>query len=289
MNLSIVPYTPDQRGVVLKFIQNQTRTHHHLDWRPISEWINDPGQMTLLAYQAQRLAGVVTFSPLREGTSWMRLVSLRNDMPDEVFYQLFAAGRALNDQRQARQIIVLEMETWLQALLEESGFLPFDHMVHLKRDASQPALRAKHNGLQIRPVRPHDLPVIELVDHAAFPSLWWMELADLQEALTYAVSFTMAVMEQRVVGYQLSTAYPDAIHLARLATWPSAQRRGIGTALIETLIARFPKKAITVNTQASNSTARRIYQRLGFERQKSPTPIWHLVLQPEPAESEVRP
>jgi ribosomal protein S18 acetylase RimI-like enzyme len=91
----------------------------------------------------------------------------------------------------------------------------------------------------------------------------------------------MAVIEGRVVGYQLSTAYPDGIHLARLATWPTARQRGIGTALVEALIARFPRRAVTVNTQVSNNAARRIYERLGFEQQETLTPVWRLCLQPE--------
>lgn len=276
--VSIVPYTPAQYRVVLQFCAQQLHTHHHLDWRQINEWLRDEYQHTLLAFRHNELLGVLSLSPPHNNRAWLRLVSLHDHAPENVFDDLLKATVARCTQFDIHEIAVLEMEFWLQVQLERGGFCPFDHIVHLIRE-SDPIDYAPPRNFKIRMVHQHDLRIIETIDHAAFPALWQMGLKDLEESSHYAISFTMAVMQKHAVGYQLSTSYSDGIHLARLATWPSAQKRGIGRALVEHLIAQFPRHSITVNTQSSNQAARRIYESLGFINQKMPTPVWHLLLQ----------
>ncbi len=274
----IVPYTPSQYRTVLQFCAQQLHTHHHLDWRQVNEWLRDEYRHTLLAYRHNELIGVLALSPPHNGRSWLRLVSLHDHAPETTFNDLLQAALVHCAQYAIQEIAVLEMEFWLQVQLERSGFCSFDHIVHLIREAD-PIDYQPPRDYKIRAVRQHDLRIIETIDHAAFPALWQMGLNDLQESSHYAVSFTMAVMKKHAVGYQLSTSYSDGIHLARLATWPTAQKRGIGRALVEHLIAQFPRRSITVNTQSSNQAARRIYESLGFVNQKIPTPVWHLLLQ----------
>lgn len=262
---------------MLQFSAQQHHTHHHLDWRKINEWLRDEYHHTVLAYRHKELMGVLSVSTPHNGTAWLRLVSLHDDAPQTIFDDLLQTALARCAQSGIREIAVLEMEFWLQVLLEKSGFSAFDHIVHLIREAA-PIDYEPPRDFKVRMAHGHDLRIIETIDHAAFPALWQMSLTDLQESSRYAVSFTMAVMEKHAVGYQLSTSYSDGIHLARLATWPSAQKRGIGRALVEHLMAQFPRRAITVNTQSSNLAARRIYESLGFVTQKMPTPVWHLLL-----------
>ncbi|GIK62941.1 MAG: hypothetical protein BroJett018_07350 [Chloroflexota bacterium] len=277
IGVSIVPYTPTQYRTVLQFCAQQFRTHHHLDWRQINEWLRDEYHYTVLAYCHKELIGVLSVSAPHNGTTWLRLVSLHDQAPENAFNDLLQAALSRCTQSGIHEIAVLEMEFWLQVLLEKSGFSALDQIVHLIREAA-PIEYEPPRDFKIRLVHGHDLRIIEAIDHAAFPSLWHMSLTDLEGSSHYAISFTMAVMEKHAVGYQLSTSYSDGIHLARLATWPSAQKRGIGRALVERLIAQFPHRAITVNTQSSNVAARRIYESLGFVTQKMPTPVWHLSL-----------
>jgi GNAT superfamily N-acetyltransferase len=275
--ISIVPYVPSQYRAVLQFCAQQLRTHHHLDWRQINEWLRDEYDLTLVASQRGAIVGVISFAAPKNGTTWLRLASLQDDASPLVLHNLLAAGQSLCQARGIHEIAVLEMDFWLQALLEQNGFVPLDRIVHLIREVA-PAPEFKLPDFKICSVHRHDLSIIETIDNAAFPPLWQMALADFRETMHYATSFTMAVVEKHVVGYQLSTSYTDAIHLARLATWPSAQKRGIGRALVEHLIHQFPRRPITVNTQASNLAARHIYENLGFTTQKMPTAVWHLLL-----------
>ncbi|MBI5929139.1 MAG: GNAT family N-acetyltransferase [Chloroflexi bacterium] len=276
--VSIIPYTPAHYRGVLQFSAQQLRTHHHLDWRQINEWLRDEYHHTMLAFRHQTLIGVLSVSPPHNGTAWLRLVALHDQAPASLFRDLLQTTLAHCATSGIYEIAVLEMEFWLQVLLESSGFRAFDQIVHLIREPA-PIEYTPPRDFKIRMVRRHDLRIVETIDHAAFPPLWQMSLTDLEECSTYAVSFTMAVVEKHVVAYQLSTSYSDGIHLARLATWPSAQKRGLGKRLVQHLIAQFPHHSITVNTQSSNLAARRIYENLGFVTQKMPTPVWHLLLQ----------
>lgn len=275
--ISIVPYTPKQYRSVLQFSIQQFRTHHHLDWRQVNEWLRDEYHHTMLAYQGSDLIGVLSITRPHQKTAWLRLVSLHDQATESVFHALLQSVMTRCAPSDICEIAVLEMDVWLQALLEKNGFIAFDQIVHLIREVA-PFDYDPPRQFKIRMVYPPDLAIIETIDHAAFPALWQMSLTDLEESSSYAVSFTMAVVEKHAVGYQLSSSYSDGIHLARLATWPSAQRRGIGRSLVEHLIAQFPQRAITVNTQASNLPARRVYEHLGFVQQKAPTPVWHRLL-----------
>lgn len=62
---------------------------------------------------------------------------------------------------------------------------------------------------------------------------------------------------------------PDEVGLRMLAVSPEAQRRGVGSALIEACVARATaagKTKILLHTTAPMTTARRLYERTGFRR-----------------------
>jgi ribosomal protein S18 acetylase RimI-like enzyme len=102
-----------------------------------------------------------------------------------------------------------------------------------------------------------------------------MQHTDFRAAREYASHFTLAVQQGRAVGYQLSTTYADGgVHLARLATLPEYRGQRIGTQLVAELIQHFPKRRITVNTQATNLSSLHLYQRLQFEHRAVTTPFW---------------
>ena len=108
-----------------------------------------------------------------------------------------------------------------------------------------------------------------------------MSLQDLRQAYRIASSCTVAVKDERILGFQVSTFFFDGAHLARLAVHPSTQGQGIGGALLGDLLERYTRRGIqmmTVNTQESNHQSRRLYERFGFEPNGYDLPYWSVHL-----------
>lgn len=220
-------------------------------------------------------------SPAINGVSWIRLFSLRDSLSTEVFNLMLSQLLSLFPDAGIHEVGILETELWLRKLLDASEFSLVDQLIHLKRSKDMP-LAVSNSPISILAATEAHLEIVETIDHAAFSPHWRMQMDDLREVSQYASSYTIAVLDGQIVGYQLSTSYPDTIHLARLATLPEFQGKGIGSQLVQTLIQDFPHHHITVNTQGSNEVSQRLYKRLGFEQQHLITPVWNLVLQSKP-------
>lgn len=279
--LMITDYTSRYRRAVLDIMRSETRVHHHLDWRPIRDWLTDEPETIFLALNEKKLLGVIAFSPPHRNQSWLRLIGIKNGQPDELFHNLLQHAISHLAAQEVRIINILEMQDWLYEPLTVAGFHQLDHLVHLERKAMSLAEDVELD-VDIRRVHRHDLPIIQSIDNIAFAIPWQMRMVDFRAAYNYASHFTAAVINGQIVAYQLSTSYPDGMHLARLATLPQWQGRGLGKKLVVELIEQFPRRSLSVNTQASNTSSRRVYETLGFEQKPYTTPIWSLTLPPSP-------
>ncbi|MCW3050549.1 MAG: hypothetical protein JWO74_4833 [Solirubrobacterales bacterium] len=56
----------------------------------------------------------------------------------------------------------------------------------------------------------------------------------------------------------------EALLIARLMVHPDAMRRGVGTALVQRVLARADGRAVHAGTAAANAPALALYERLGF-------------------------
>ncbi len=276
MEITVTPYSSRQRRQVIRFARNQSRTHYHLDWHPLSTWLKSNDYLAILAHDQQKqLVGALMFSPAIDGVAWLRLVALHDNAPTSLFHTMLTQVYMLCPDYHIQEIAVLESEHWLAHYVITGGFQLIDRVIHLRRPAGGDL---PIPDLKIRRAMRRDLRTIELVDHAAFAPHWQMRIDDFQEANRHACWFTVAEIDDQIVGYQLSTRYADAIHLARLATLPEFQRRGVGRALVTSLIRKFPRHPITVNTQETNHASQYLYARLGFQNQRWETPVWNLEL-----------
>jgi ribosomal protein S18 acetylase RimI-like enzyme len=101
----------------------------------------------------------------------------------------------------------------------------------------------------------------------------------LAAALAQAQVASVAVVDGRLAGYQISTASALGAHLARLAVGPEAQGEGVGRALvIDALHAHVQRgfAKVTVNTQTDNAPALQLYGGLGFLRTEQQYPIYQM-------------
>ena len=96
-------------------------------------------------------------------------------------------------------------------------------------------------------------------------------------AFRIAASATIAVLDDEVAGYQISTRHRVAGHLARLAVLPNRQGNRIGSMLLHNLLNKFDArgiKSVTVNTQVSNTSSQKLYTHYGFEHNGFDLAVW---------------
>jgi [ribosomal protein S18]-alanine N-acetyltransferase len=282
MTVTVVPYTPHYETIVRDLVTQNARVHYHLDWHSLDTWLHIAREPSILVYNANhQLTGVILFAPPTDGYVWVRMVALRRDTSPEFTVTLLHQSILQAKQWGLEHIMMLETIPWLKSAMQQVGFHLIDHIVHFWRNARPlEARHSKQQHVQVRLATEADVAAVLHADHDAFAPPWQLREYDIHAMLPKALLLTVAVSNETVVGYQLSTQYYDKVHLTRLAVVPSMQRRGVASALIRHLIEQHPAREITVNTQQSNFGSRRFYEGFGFRRLNYRTPIWHRKIAP---------
>jgi len=281
--LTLAPYSRRDRHDLLRLVDEQYRVHVHLDWHMVEDFLEEPGGVTWLAWHDDQLMGVLATAPPLAGATWIRLAVVRDRADAEhiltdlwlpVYQQLKAMGTC--------EIGLLIQRPWLAEFTYVFGLTYRERIVTLQRISEEwpPPIRP---GLIIRHGDLRDLDSVLVIDHAAFDPIWRLSLSSLREAIRQSASFALALdsRNREPVGYQVSTLYATGGHLARLAIIPSQQGQGIGSALLSDMLGSFARRRIfrvSVNTQESNLTSQRLYQRFGFTFSGPEMPVWYASL-----------
>lgn len=281
--LTLVPYHRKHRTAILNLLYYSQRAHVHLDWDRPGQWIEREGVQLLLAWEGSHLAGFIGLTPPLNGASWLRLVGLSSRHHSESVLNMLWQGIQPNLQKLGiEQVAVLVIHQWLEPLLPQLGFKYKEDVITLYRsEDTAPPLPEVNSSLVIQPAYTEHLPQIVSVDNAAFPAPWQMSASDIFQARRQASQYMVALANNRVVGFQISTRHRGIGHLARLAVQPTMQGHGVGTALVTDMIQRLQQydiKAITVNTQHSNYQSQALYRHFDFRRNGLDFPVWTLSL-----------
>lgn len=122
-------------------------------------------------------------------------------------------------------------------------------------------------GLEIRRMREQDLDEVNLIEHDLF-SLPWSRASFLFEIADSKTSYTItAIKDSRVVGYAVGWFVADELHIGNVAVERSSQRKGIGRALLERMLAEAEVRNTayaTLEVRVSNVRAIDLYRRHGF-------------------------
>lgn len=121
-----------------------------------------------------------------------------------------------------------------------------------------------------------DLDEIVAIELASFSNPWTrqMYLRELQNpdvSFLYVLRVPIDTNGQRthqIAGFCSFWLVLDEIHINNLAVRPEYHGRGLGTALLEHVLqagARRGAERATLEVRRSNTPARRLYERLGFE------------------------
>jgi [ribosomal protein S18]-alanine N-acetyltransferase len=160
------------------------------------------------------------------------------------------------------------VDRWLQPQLQAQGFVvDIDVIVYEKRDLFVP--EPGNQQVLVRPAQTPDLATVLALDARCFDDQWVKGEAIIGPALRDAPFFVIAELDGVPCGYSFATAHFGGrlLHLVRIAVDPAFRGRGIGMRLMADLVtfaARNGAEAITLNTQADNYHAQRLYQSFGF-------------------------
>ena len=267
----------DQRQLA-NLIHFSPQVHRHLDWRSPLEWLGSPP--FFVTESAGQVIASLGCPPEPPSVAWVRLFVNSGKIPVQEAWQTLWERAQVELAHKGRFVAAaIVLQAWFQELLISSGFASHQSIVMLERDGGALAEVTLSPGVSLRAMMPFDLSAVAEVDAAAFELLWQNTLPVLERAYPQAVWATVAEMDGRVIGYQLSTRNPLGVHLARLAVWPAAQGKGLGYALVADLIRQAGQHGIshlTVNTQSDNATSLALYRRLGFRETGDRYPVYQL-------------
>jgi ribosomal-protein-alanine N-acetyltransferase len=120
------------------------------------------------------------------------------------------------------------------------------------------------DSLTVRPLGYSDLPQVIAIERRAFPTAWSLGMFVLELSKPSGICLA-AIRESKLVGYLICSRYADVWHLMNIAVDPAARGQGVGTALLEEMVARAGEDAsYTLEVRPSNATAIALYERFGF-------------------------
>ena len=221
-----------------------------------------------------RIAAAASFGWRAPPVAWLRTLLLANDVTaaDALGKLGEVLHRALRHDGVTLAAITLDewSATWLRHPLERLGYKPMVEVVgYEKYRLDRPA--GGNRVVRVRPAQGADLPGVLALDATCFPLPWVKGEEILGPALRSSPFFVVAEFGGELVGYAFLTGHQGGrlYHLVRIAVAPGYQGRGIGVRLLAEVVdycASRRAHVLTLNTQADNHAAQRLYEWFGFAR-----------------------
>ena len=263
-----VEATPAVSARLADFLSQNILTHRHLDWFSSLDWIgHSPYLIELVDDEIQ---AALCAAPENVNAAWIRLYAVRK-LVDPALPWDRLLPQAINQLQEMgiKHLATLVLHPWFETLVEKSGFRNRQNIVVMEWQGEFPKQKNLNDAVILRPMHEDDLPEVMRIDHEAFPPLWQNSLEGLTKAFGQTGISTVALLDDEIVGYQISTTMTIYGHLARLAVTPSHQRQGIAFTLVHDLLKQLERLGfwrITVNTQSDNHSSAKLYQGLKFRR-----------------------
>lgn len=236
--------------------------------------------VTLLAWQEEKLAGVVTAHRQGPEVAWLHTLGLAEDVSvEEVGLPLLQALAAHLAQEGSLWLAYMDEHSlaWMCRLLERAGFYLATRVVGYEAPAQMPPDMGNRE-VEVRPAGPGDIAAIAQVDRAAFGPLWAYTEALLGSVLGQVGCFLVGKLGNETVGYVLCTLHEgNRGHVVRLAVEPGWQGQRIGARLLaEAFLAMRAQgvRWISLNTQEENRRSQRLYRWFGFRPTGEEVGVW---------------
>jgi ribosomal protein S18 acetylase RimI-like enzyme len=261
---------------VLDFLKNQNRTHAHLDWRSPLEWLRR--SPSLILHTGIKINGVLSLAPDPPHLHWVRFFSIRQECKYSYVWKTLFSSIMERYLFEADDLIAaLCYQNWMETLLQTTGWQKAQKVIVLLWRGPLPPKMEKEKDIQIHKMKLDDLSRVSQIDDLSFTSFWKFSQTTITLAFEQSAYSTVAVMEGKIVGFQISTADLYRAHLTRLAVLPDYRNRNIGANLVRNMLWHFSVpwiRQVTVNTQYDNQASIHLYQRTGFEYLGESFPIF---------------
>jgi len=120
--------------------------------------------------------------------------------------------------------------------------------------------------ISFRQATKEDLSDLVQIELACFDDPWNAEM--LESELDMPDSFYYLMEEDgEVAGYYAYMHVLDEVHILNVAVLPVLQGRGLGSRMMEEMLAHLPEGtvAVTLEVRVGNAVARRLYEKYGFK------------------------
>jgi len=276
VSLQARPAEPGDHQQIASLMYFEAHVHRHMDWRTPLDWLGSPHYWVL--EDRQRIMAAFACSQDPPGIGWLRLFTYAPPLSGrEAWFPLWEAAQWEMARTGGALVAAIVAKPWMQELLDETKFIFYQDIILLEWTAPPAAPDLPAARVCIRTMSADDLPAVVRTDADAFEPLWHNSIHALRKAYSLAVCATVAEVEGRICGYQITTGNMLGAHLARLAVRKAVQGRGIGSALLNDLILRLSSRhlmRLTVNTQADNLASLSLYEKLGFIRTGEHYPVY---------------
>jgi ribosomal protein S18 acetylase RimI-like enzyme len=266
LNLSVRQANIQDKQQLANLIHFETLVHRHLDWRPPLEWFGHEPYLVL--EKDSHLVAALICPPDPPSVAWIRIFAASSEVNlSEAWSLLWSRALDMISFDPSVFSAAIPLQPWFEKLLLDSEFQSISKVVMMVWESKNIPSTKIPADITLRPMNIDDLSAIEVLDNSAFGPLWHNSRSSLEYAYRQAAIATIAEYDGDIIGYQISTAMQMGGHLARLATHPNFQRKGIGSALLQDLQMQFNQRGalrLTVNTQEDNLPSISLYENAGF-------------------------
>ena len=125
-------------------------------------------------------------------------------------------------------------------------------------------------ALSFREMTARDIRAVRRIERAAFEDAWPARTFETELRNGFADYFlgVLPGSPERVLGYAGVWYMPEQLHLVTIGVHPDDQRRGVGGRLLLEVFTRAERAelpTIALEVRASNTSARALYARFGFD------------------------
>lgn len=228
-----------------------------------------------------------TLPPAAPDRAYLRMLALAAGYePAVAGRQLLATAiQLVSGHRWPRLLIAHAPEPWLENPLAAAGFTLAEQVQTFRLELlSAPVGRERPAvaPVSLRPLSLTDFDAVAQLDAAAFDPLWHYGANALGELL-FTSRVQVALLDDRIVGYTAITRHGDEAHLTRIAVHPEVQGQQIGRLLLADAIEyayRDGARAVTLNTQVSNTRSQQLYRAYGFRPTRHLLPVYTRLIAP---------
>lgn len=270
--LTTRPASLDDRQTVLRLIDDADRWFTTVSLGEAVGLL--AGAPVLLLFAGSKPCGVILADWVNDGVTWVRALALSGRLATaRALDTLLPSFHAMLHASGVARVYVAchePADAWLTLALRRAGYVhDTDVIVYEKKRMSVPTYG--NPAVRVRAATVGDIPAILAVDAQCFSAEWRKDNVQIGLALRETPRFLVVEEDAVVVGYAFVTAHYDGrlVHLVRIAVLPDRRRQGIGARLLYEVVAyatAIGAEAMTLNTQAYNHSARRLYEWFGFRR-----------------------